>query len=100
MKMFLALATIASLISFGALADCVEPASPADPPIGATATRDEMLAAQLAIKTYNSAVVEYTACLEGTRGAAAKVNEVVARLESLAERFNAELRAFKQRNGG
>ena len=69
-------------------------------PDGATATRDDMRAAQEAMKAYNVAVTEFSACTGRTKGDVTKSNEAVGRLETLANRFNAELRTFKQKNGG
>ena len=50
---------LASLTPFSAWASCKAPPTPPAPPSGVTATREEMLAAQSAIKGYNAAVVEY-----------------------------------------
>jgi hypothetical protein len=92
---------IACLTSFPALAACEAPPAPPTPPIGATASRDEMLAAQTAIKEYNVAVSAYAECAEkdGSSHELANANQAIHQLEKLAERFNAELRAFKQKNG-
>jgi hypothetical protein len=98
MKAFL-LVSIASLTPFYTWAACKAPPTPPDPPSGAASTREEMLGAQTAIKGYNAAVVAYTECVRKDGGSETEINAVIAQLEKLAERFNAELRAFKQKNG-
>jgi hypothetical protein len=79
---------------------CIDPPTPRDVPNGATATRDEMRAALEAMKAYNAAVSEFSACTGRNKGDTTKSNEAVRRLETTATRFNAELRTFKQKNGG
>jgi hypothetical protein len=98
MKAFL-LVGIASLTPFSSWAACKAPPTPPDPPSGASSTREEMLSAQSSIKGYNAAVVAYTECVRKDGGSETEINAVIAQLEKLAERFNAELRAFKQKNG-
>jgi hypothetical protein len=80
--------------------DCVDPVSPGDPPSGVSATREEMLAAQAAIKTFHTAVEEFAACIDKIRGNRFKVDAAMQRLEDIAARFNTELRAFRQKHGG
>ena len=98
MKAFL-LVGIASLTPFSAWAACKAPPAPPAPPSGVSATRDEMLAAQSAVKEYDAAVVAYSDCMKKSGGAESEINQAVMQLEKVAERFNAELRAFKQKNG-
>jgi hypothetical protein len=98
MKAFL-LIGIAVLSPLSAWAACKAPPTPPSPPSGAASTREEMLAAQTAIKGYNAAVVTYTDCMRKSGGGESEVNEIIEQLEKLAERFNSELRAFKQKNG-
>jgi hypothetical protein len=94
-------ATLLSLMTFAAAADdCFSPRSPGDPPSGAAATREQMVAAQEAIKTFKAAVEAFTACVEKNDGDPLKANDAERRLEAAATRFNAELRAFRQKNGG
>jgi len=95
------LCAVATLMPLAVSAEtCVQPPAPQDPPNGATATRDEMRAAQEAIKAYNVAVTEFSACADRNGLDMAKANESVRRLEALANRFNAALRAYKERSGG
>jgi len=98
-----------------ARADCPAPDSAIQIPNGLTATLDEMKAAQAAVKAYNAAMTAFTACLqqeEDARIAAggdkvklqaeyAKRNDAeVDKLQQIADKFNAELRAYKGRGTG
>ena len=94
------LCTIIVAAPLSAVENCVEPTPPGDPPSGATATRQEMLAAQSAIKVYDVAVGAFAECIKTSGGPASKADDAVRSVEKIAARFNAELRAFKQRNGG
>jgi hypothetical protein len=98
MKAFL-LVGIASLTPFTTWAACQAPAAPAAPPSGATATREQMLAAQSDAKQYDAAVVAYADCMRKSGGGETLVEQAIEKLKKHAEQFNAELRAFKQANG-
>jgi len=102
MKTRAILFTIAAVIALPASADCVAPTPPGDPPSGATATREQMVAAQAVIKTYDAAVAVFSDCVkkDGTGRQAQGAEDAVRSVEKLAAKFNAELRIFKQRNGG
>lgn len=100
MKALAILCTIVAATPLCAFADCVEPTPPGDPPSGASATRQEMLAAQTAIKGYDAAVGAFADCIKKDGGPASKADDAVRAVERIAARFNAELRTFKQRNGG
>jgi hypothetical protein len=100
MKALAILYTVVAAAPLCALADCVAPSTPADPPSGATATREEMLAAQTAIKGYDAAVAAFAECIRKEGGSTVKADDAVRGVERIAARFNAELRTFKQRNGG
>ncbi|MGC2461945.1 MAG: hypothetical protein WA446_13400 [Steroidobacteraceae bacterium] len=82
---------------------------------GSAAIRDEMIAAQKAVKAYDTAVTAYSDCLRQEQRAKATVGgdmdgladeysrrtEVeVDKLQKLADKFNSELQAFKARNTG
>jgi hypothetical protein len=95
----LLLAGIASLIPFSAWAACQAPSSPPSPPNGATATREQMVSAQAAIKDYNVAVNTYAECARKSGVTDVEVGRVIGQLEKVAQQFNAELRAFKQKSG-
>ena len=79
--------------------NCSEPAAVTDIPSGASATREQMLSAQRAMKAYDNAVKAYSDCLHDAGDTSNKANLAVDRLAHMAERFNIELHAFKERNG-
>ena len=99
-----------------AWADCTPPdATVISIPNGTTATRDQMIAAQRAVKAYDTAVKAYGDCLQqqldnqvaaGGNKETLSVqydkmnNDQVFKLQKLADKFNEELRAFKARNSG
>lgn len=93
------LAGILSLASVSASAACRTPPPPPSSPNGATASREEMLAAQTALKAYNASVTEYTECVRKEGGSEAEVKRAIRQLEQLAGQFNEQLRAFKQKSG-
>jgi hypothetical protein len=88
---------VACLVSTRAQAGCTDPGAAPPPPDGAKVSREEMLAAQKAFRDYDTAVREYASCLQQTGGSGALQNAAVKRVELAAEKFNAELRAFKKR---
>jgi len=94
------LSAIAAVITLPVFADCVAPTPPGNPPSGDKATREEMVAAQSVIKGYDAAVGSYAECIKKNGGRAADAEEAVRNVEKLAAKFNAELKAFKQKNGG
>lgn len=87
----------------------------ADIPNGSTATRDEMLAGQQAVKDYIAAMEEYLACIDEEeqavletlpdisdeervnreRALTMKHNAAVEEMEVLAARFNEEVRIYR-----
>lgn len=99
-----------------AWADCTPPTPTViSIPDGTTATRDQMIATQRALKAYDTAVKAYGDCLQqqlDSRVAAGgdketlsvqydkMNNDQVDKLQKLADKFNEELRAFKARNSG
>jgi len=114
---------LASLVLGSAVSmadDCTAPAIP-DLPEGATATLQQMLDGQAAVKAYQASNTEYRSCLE-PRIAAAEVaasgdspgpelvealqtlndqyNASVSAEEELAGQFNTELKAYKAANPG
>lgn len=100
MKALLIAGLIAGLASEPLLADCVEPTLAMQIPNGATASRNQMLAALQAVQAYNAAVTVYADCMQKSGGEIALQNGAVDRLNRVADKFNAELRAFKAKNGG
>lgn len=96
-----------------AFADCTPPTDSVVIPKGAQATKEEMIAAQNAVKQLNQAVSAYGNCLkqeEDAKVAAggdkvklhntyAKLNnDEVARLQQVAAKFNDELHAYLAKN--
>ena len=98
------------------LADCAYPKAPADPPNGAKATQDEMVAAMKATRQFDADVKAYQACLDsdteamlnalGAKATAEeikrikdkqvlKANTAFEEAAKVAAAFNVELRAFK-----
>jgi hypothetical protein len=69
-------------------------------PDGATASREEMLAATKAVSEYNAAVDQYVECLRKNGGNLAHENRAIDKLNSTAKKFNAEVRTFKKRSSG
>ncbi len=97
-------------------ADCEAPAAP-ELPDGSTATMEQMLAGQKAVKTFQAANLDYMKCLEpdltaaeaaakaGDEGAAEKYqaaqetyNAAVSAEEAVAGEFNTEIREYKAAN--
>ena len=94
---------LVSVAAMPAIAGCTKPGDvPATViPDGTTATRDQMVAAQKAIKAYDNAVREYTDCLQKLGDDGSKdSDDAVKKDQQLADRFNSELRTFKARNVG
>ena len=124
MKILTAVAALPVLLAMGAAADaaCTYPQAPQSIPNGATATKEEMLAAQGGIKEYAKAVQEtYLSCLDSEKTtaigaldsmdpeytqkktaleaiAAKKHNSALDELEALVARWNVEKKAFSDKN--
>jgi len=99
-------------------ADCPYPAAPAKLPDGATATLQEMVDGQKVVQEYSKAINEYNACIDKAlddaiakggdqlkpaqkadmqRVEAQKHNAAVDQLQSIADRFNEQVKIFKAR---
>ena len=106
----------AALAAMAAQATCIYPRPPEDIPDGATATYEQMVAAQRAVKQFDADITAYTACLtmelEALRAdpevdearkaefevmQAKKNNAAVDEAQSVADRFNEQLRVYKER---
>jgi hypothetical protein len=106
--------------TFALADDCTNPEAPAIPD-GASATMDQMIGGQKAVKAFQAANIEYMACLEPGIAAAgeqlanasgdakkaakeaheakeAAYNAAVSVEESVAGDFNAAIRAYKTAN--
>jgi len=107
---------------FSMASDCTAPDTP-QLPNGATSTMEQMLGGQKAVKTFQTANLEYMACLEENLKAteeAAKAasdeeketaqatydqavetyNAAVSKEEEVAGQFNTEIREYKAANPG
>lgn len=89
-----------------------------DVPNGATATKDDMITGQKSVKTYMTSMEEYLACIEADEAQAVlglgdvdedtkrqreemfnkKYNAAVEEMNLVAEEFNMQVRAYKDRN--
>jgi hypothetical protein len=117
MKALLAMA-FATALTGTVYADCPYPTAPAKLPDGATATLEEMLAGQKAVQEYSKAINDYNACIDKAlddqiakggdklkpeqkadlqRMEAQKHNAAVDQLQSVADRFNEQVKIFKAR---
>lgn len=122
MKALLPIAMLAALIAGPAQADCSYPPPPDKLPDGNTATLEEMVAGQKAVKEYDKAINAYMACIKLEHdGAVSKIgdkptpdqkkaledmdrveiqkhNAAVDQLQSVADRFNEQVRVYKAKN--
>lgn len=108
---------LAGLAATAAQATCIYPRPPESVPDGATATYEEMVAAQAAVKLFDADIAAYNACLamelqallasgeiEESRKAeleamqVKKNNAAVDEAQAVADRFNEQLRVYKERN--
>ena len=110
MKAMLTVSILGALLATPVFADCSAPDDTVQIPNGTTATRDEMVQAQKAVKAFDAAVKAYSDCLtaeEDAKVAAgadrakihpeyAKLNNAeVDKVQQVADKFNTERRAFK-----
>jgi len=122
MKALLALAATAALTAGPAYADCSYPAPPEKLPDGNTATLEEMVNAQKAVKEYDKAINAYVACLKLEHDSAVtkigdkptaderkkledmervevqKHNAAIDQLQSIADRFNEQVKMYKAKS--
>src|SRR5689334_21384594 len=91
----IALIALAFAVSTPAFAaDCVEPRRPAPLPDGRSATKEAMLSTKKQVDQFRREAESYLECSKDERRA-----QVIHKdLESLARRFNDEVRAFKAAN--
>jgi hypothetical protein len=115
MKAMLMVPIIAALAAGPVYADCQAPNDSVQIPSGSSATRDEMVAAQKAVKAFDTAVKSYADCLQQEQDAkvaaggdkqklaeeySKRQNAEVDKVQKVADKFNLELRAFKAKNAG
>ena len=118
MKAFLAMAAVTVLTAAPVYADCPYPAAPNKIPDGATASMEEMLAGQKAVKAYDQAIGEYNDCIDKEladsiakagdklkpeqrqdmeKVETQKHNAAIDQEQSVADRFNEQVKVFKAR---
>ena len=116
MKVFVAIALTAALSAGTAYAECPYPPAPANLPDGRTATLEEMVAGQKLVKEYDAAIKSYVDCIDKeleesiAKGGdslkpqqktdmqkveAQKHNAAIDQLQSVADRFNEQVKAYK-----
>ncbi len=112
-----ALTLLTALAATAAQAACIYPRAPDNIPDGRTATYEQMVAAQQAVKQFDADITAYTACLTMELEAAMadpnldearkaeladmqvkKNNAAVDEAQAVADRFNEQLRAYKEAN--
>jgi len=109
-RLALLAAVLAGAIANQAAAECEKPTA-ATVPDGSTATLEEMLEAQTAVRTYLAEMEQFLACLneeidtqpEDTPQATAaamieRYNASVTEMETVAAEFNAQRIAYQQAN--
>ena len=72
---------------------CDRPSAPASIPDGKTAAMEEMMAAKKAVDAFKTAMEGYMTCEKN----ASKVNDAQDELVKVADKFNAQVRAFKSK---
>jgi hypothetical protein len=118
MKAILAI-TVTAALSGAAYADCPYPAAPTNLPDGRTATMEDMLAGQKTVKDYQKSIDVYVACIDKElddkiaqggdslkpqqktdlqKMEAQKHNAAVDQEQTVADRFNEQVKAFKARS--
>ena len=90
MKRFVSLTVLLAVISAPVLA-CDRPAAPSSIPDGKTAAKEEMLAAKKEVDAFKTSMEEYLLCEKSS----AKKDAGQAELVKVADRFNAQVKAFK-----
>jgi hypothetical protein len=120
MKLLIAAAAVvAAALTPAAYADCSYPHVPEHLPNGNTATLKEMLAGELAVKSYNQEMTAYLSCIELERDSRVaqagdkltkeqkqelqaievqKHNAAVDQLQTVANQFNNQVKIFKARD--
>lgn len=116
-----ALLAAAALVGGTAHAACTYPRAPDNMPNGGTATMEEMVAGQKQVKQYMADMDVYLKCLDDEAPPAPaadaqvtedqkkelarqesiraqKHNAAVAEMEAVADRFNQQLKAFKEKS--
>jgi hypothetical protein len=90
MMRFVSMAVLCAVVSTPVFA-CERPSAPTSIPDGASASKEEMLAAKKAVDAFKSGMEEYFTCEKSS----AKKEAAGAELVKVADRFNAQVKAFK-----
>ena len=90
MMRFVSVAILCAMGSTPVIA-CERPSAPSSIPDGATASKEDMLAAKRAVDAFKSGMEEYLACEKSS----ARKDAGAAELVKVADRFNAQVKAFK-----
>jgi len=119
MKALPSLAALAVLAAAPVHADCSYPTPPEKIPDGNTATLEDMVTAQKAVKDYDKAITAYLSCIKlehddaVTKGGDKltkeqladlervenqKHNAAVDQLQGIADRFNDQVKVYKAKN--
>ena len=119
MKALFAPAVAALVLTAGAArADCTYPPAPDKIPDGASASLEQMIDGQKAIKAYDKAINDYVSCIDKEleeaiakagdklkpqqkvdmqKVEAQKHNAAIDQLQSVADRFNEQVKVYKAR---
>jgi hypothetical protein len=119
MKSLIATAALAALMAAPVYADCPYPPPPEKIPDGNTASLNDMVAVKKTITEYDAAIASYLDCIKQEHQDAVtkagdkltdkqkedldrmetqRHNAAVAQLQSVADRFNEQVRAYKAKN--
>ncbi len=93
MVRFVSAAILCAVVGSPVLA-CERPDAPASIPDGATASKEDMLAAKKAVDAFKSGMEDYLACEKS----GARKDAGAAELIKVADRFNAQVKAFKAKS--
>lgn len=88
----LGMAILVLVFSAGANADCDKAETP-ELPDAKTASRDEMVAAQLNIQAFLKHTEDYLVCVKGGR----RFDKAIAVMNDVAEGYNKQLRQYRKR---
>ena len=118
MKALFAMALTAALAAAPVYADCPYPPAPDKLPDGSSATLEEMVAGQKAVRAYDKAINDYVSCIDHELDEAIKKggdqlkpqqkadmqhveaqkhNAAIDQLQNIADRFNEQVKVFKAR---
>jgi hypothetical protein len=94
MKRFISITVLCAALASPAFA-CERPTAPGSIPDGNTAAKEEMLAAKKQVDAFKTSMEEYLVCEKSS----AKRDAGQAELVKVADKFNAQVKAFKAKAG-